>query len=356
MVFYVITIVSCKKELTGSNLVSEASVSSQNEDNATTAKPLVILNHQTKFGSIINGAFTPTQKVSIAKSLNAGYVRSGITVTEWTGKSGPYENYVNNGIKVVLNINNDAQTGNPKPFPKDMISYRNIFTQIVNKYQPEVIVVENEEINPNYHSGPMADYLNMLTVALDVCHAKGIKVANGGIYGSALEILTYRYLQTKGQNRADSFGNNCMTTYQVKAAQTPNSNPTLEKDVRQMDTLMNFYVNLDYVNIHMYEPFDPDVTQPELVTTRTPIVIADIQEFLKVRTGKPTMTNETGQRNNRTPGLVVTMLAEYDRLLFPYAIWFSDEDAQAGATSLYNMTTGVLGTNGLAFAAFMAAY
>ena len=278
-------------------------------------------------------------------------------MSEWKGSSIPYETNVDNGISMLWNVCYEPQPTKPKPFPKDMKSYRTTFTDIVNTYQPPVIVVENEEINKNWHSGPMTDYINMLKVALDVCHAKGIKVTNGGIYGPQLEVLTYRYLQTKSQKRADSFGNNCMYAWQIKAAQTVNSNASLEKDVRQLDTLLNFYVNLDYINIHEYEPFNPNLSTSakSQVGTITPVVIADLQEYLQTRTGRIVITNETGQRDNTNPSLVTAMMTEYDRLKFPYVMWYSGTGV-SGAQPLYNMTTGALNPNGQAFSNFMAVY
>jgi len=343
-IFSLFTVVSCTKTVVSDNEVKPDAIALQSEttSDANTGN--------TKFGSSINGGFTSAKSVSIAKDLNAKYVRGKIIMSQWKGKSWQYENYENNGIHVVLNVNyND---NNNSPFPKDMENYRKKFNSIINKYQPEVIVVENEEINPHYHEGPMSNYIQMLKVALDVCHSKNIKVANGGIYGPQLEVLTYRYLQTKGQKRADSFANHCMETYQVKAAKQPNSNKDIEFKVRQLDTLLKFYHNLDYVNVHLYEPFNPNV-KPSSVNSATPVVVADIQEYIKSRTGRPVMTNETGQRNNTSASLVSSMMKKYDQLHFPYVVWYNG-DGTADAEALYNLNTGLLYNNGVAFSNYIA--
>jgi hypothetical protein len=252
---------------------------------------------QTKFGVFIllgndGGA---AKKINVAKNLNVKYIRDAIIVSKWEGSSERYEKLRNAGFTVIPNINygqprKDIGELSPVPFPTDLIAYKKTLEEILDKYHPELAVIENEEINKNYHSGPMQDYINMLKVAVEVCHSKGIKVTNGGIYGAALEILTYRYLQTKGQERADSFGNNCMELYQIKAAQKPNSNTNIEKEVRKIDTLLNYYENLDYVNVHLYEPFTPniahDLSQSANLSSNTPVVIADIQEFIRARTGR----------------------------------------------------------------------
>ena len=152
-----------------------------------------------------------------------------------------------------------------------------------------------------------------------------------------------------------------METYQIKATQNPNSNLGLEAEASKIDTLLNFYAldYVDYVNLHLYEPFNPsiynDAFKASKITSATPVVVADLQEYIKARTGKPAMTNETGQRNNVNPDLVTSMLTEYDRLKFPYVIWFSG-DGLGVAQPLFNLSTGALYTNGLAFSNFMAAY
>jgi hypothetical protein len=338
---------SCTKDLSNKSTVNSSITGNEIENS-------IIFPPSTNFGALILGDFTNDEHVQIAKNLNAKYVRTTIAIDNWKGRYAPYETYIENGIKVVLNVNctsNDVQTA----FPKNLIGYRQIFFSITNTYQPPVIVVENEEINPHYHSGPMTDYINMLRVALDVCHRKGIKVTNGGIYGPQLEVLTYRYLQTKDQKRADSFAENCMEKSEVKDAQNPGRDEDLEKKVSQLDTLLNFYPNLDYINVHLYEPFDPDVVAKSKVNTATPVVVADIREYLIARTGKPVITNETGQRHNNNPALVTSMLQVYDRLKFPYAIWYSGT-GEGGCKPLHNLTTGALYLNGIAYSNFLRSY
>jgi hypothetical protein len=115
---------------------------------------------------------------------------------------------------------------------------------------------------------------------------------------------------------------------------------------------LNFYDNLDYVNVHLYEPFNPNV-DPSKVTSATPVVVADIQEFLRARTGRPIMTNETGQRENTSASLVTSMLKRYDQLNFPYVVWYNG-DGSASAEPLYNLNTGSLYNNGVAFSDYNA--
>src|SRR5436305_6921184 len=90
--------VSCTKDMNSDSVLNSSVTASQSTD-ATT----LTLRRNTKFGCMINGNFDDDGRVSVAKSLNVSYVRSSITMSEWSGKSWSYETYVNNGIKVVLN-------------------------------------------------------------------------------------------------------------------------------------------------------------------------------------------------------------------------------------------------------------
>src|SRR5437867_8791976 len=149
--FLMFAAISCTKNVTSKNELN-ASATSIVENSVT--------NGSTKFGSIILGNFTNDQRVAIAKKLNVKYVRGTITMDKWIGKFTPYETYVKNGIQVVLNVCYALQTNTPVAFLRDLTNYRQKFNSITDKYKPEVIVVENEEINPNYHTGPLTDYIN----------------------------------------------------------------------------------------------------------------------------------------------------------------------------------------------------
>jgi hypothetical protein len=340
----VIAAISCQKNISESNELKFSNSANKNS---------VTLHKNSKFGSSIGGNFSNDDRVEILNNLNAKYVRSSITISEWDGKNSLCDTYAKNGINVILNILNAPLTS-CVAFATDMKSYREKLNSITDKYKPEVLVVENEEINPTYHTGPLRDYLKMLKVAVDVCHSKGIKVTNGGIYGPQLEVLTYRYLQTKGQPRADSFANNCMTASQINSAQTPGRDQSLEYKVRQLDTLLRYYHDLDYVNVHLYEPFNPYV-DASTVTSATPVVVSDIQEYLIARTGIPVMTNETTPRNNTKPELVTSILNQYDQLNFPYVLWYSN-DGESGGEPLYDLKTGELYDNGISFSDFLQDY
>lgn len=314
----------------------------------------------TKYGALINGSMTTAQKIGILNDLGVEYVRNAITLSDYDGSQhGPYDKYNTAGKKILLNLNWDTPAGGPVPFPTDMTAYATQINAVLDDLpaDPEVIVIENEELNSSYHDTPLSNidkYVTMLETATAIAHSRGLKICNGGIAGVGLDILVWRYLNsTYDLATADHYADGTMTTGQRNAAATPGSNPGLDAaaDVTQavLDGVIS--ANCDYVNIHAYEVFDQSVVDPSVVTTISPDVIRYQQEYLIAYTGKPVITNETGQRGNEQPALVEAMLLNYWVLGFDYVIWFSgDSEDGADAHALNDQTTPfALRPNGEAF-------
>jgi hypothetical protein len=74
----------------------------------------------------------------------------------------------------------------------DMDNYKSTLSAILDKYQPTLIAIENEEININYHSGSINKYLNELSTAIPIVHSKGLKITNGGITERPLNVLVWK--------------------------------------------------------------------------------------------------------------------------------------------------------------------
>jgi hypothetical protein len=300
------------------------------------------------YGVLVNGSFTTLQKADIAFDLGVTIARGAVHTKAFEIDDSEGENMINaysaKGLKVNLNIN----TG-PSPYAfvtaAELDDWAATFEAIVVKYLDdlELVSVLNEEINKSYHTGPLSDYIAMLTRASLICHDKGVLVTNGGIYGSGLEMATYRFLVAEDrQGDADAFGAACMATYQVQNAKIIDRSATAEAAIAEIETLLAAYVsaNIDFVNIHYYETQKEGLTTSEIAaqTLISPKVVQFIQEYILSVTGLETITNETGQRKNEQPALVTNMLTEYERLNFPYVLWFSgDGGAETlGARSLVN--------------------
>lgn len=313
----------------------------------------------TKFGVLVNGNFTNLQRISVVKDLDVNYVRHAIFMQDWTGKNNLFEQYQAAGLNVVLNINWDNQVP-ASPFPTDTITYKNILTLILTKYHPYFIVLQNEEINFNYYTdqfgqpgGIIRDYLNLARAAGPIIHSFGLEFSNGGIYGNGLDIPVYRYLRDEiSQDTADAYAAIAMSTGAVNEANTPGSNPTLQNIVARVDSILDNADLFDKINVHPYMVYDPHITDDSLVVANNTLVFHYIKQFIEWRTGKPCITNETGQRTNEQPALVTSMLTDYLADNWQLVLWFSGDSPDADARAL-QAVDGSLKLNGIAFRTFM---
>lgn len=310
-----------------------------------------------KFGVLVNSStLSNSEKADISKdTLGCNWVRSALTVADWDGSSSRYEIYRDKGVKqlVVINYTN----GNPSPFvPASQLSgYADTIELMLDEY-PDMygIVIENEAINTTFHTGALSDYIAMIQTAYSVAHPRGVKVTDGGFYGVGLDIKVYRWLVTKyGQSAADQYGALSMTNAQINAAQTPNSNPTMEAKAKQIDTIFQAVNYVDYFNIHPYEVFSQTNLQPDTVTQISPNVLRYQKEYVEETTRKPCISNETGVRVNTQPLLVGNLIAEYYRLGFFHMQYFDGVGGLAGAEPITDETTGVLLPNGVPFKNFV---
>lgn len=307
-----------------------------------------------KFGVLTNDPnLNTSQKIIIINKYGVPYVRTDIVLSEWAYTPNIYNQYVAAGLKPILNFNWGRQNLGAIPFPTDMTDYANRATSVLNYLQsnssyPEVIVTENEELNKNYHSGSLSLYRNMLLTLSPLVHARGLKITNGGISGTGLEAATFRYVKaTHGQSIANAFGNNCMTPSQVNAANNPGLNAAIEAAIADIQYLMTAYVDagLDYVNVHSYEPLNPNVVAADQ-TAFTPYVLQYIKEYIFFMTGLLTFSNEVGIRNNTQPTLVTSFINNFIALGYPFVLYFDGDSADGtGSKALHQTgTTNLLAT------------
>lgn len=310
----------------------------------------------TKIGILVNGTMSTVQKIGIAQSLGTIYSRIPIYAGYWPYTPTAYNQWVTAGFNIILNINWLPTGGTPIPFrtASELAAYGATVNAILTAIStPEIVVIENEEINPNYHSGPMSDYVGMLATASPIVHSFGLKVANGGIYGAGLDVLAWRYFDSISDFVQRDYIAQGMTPGEITGAANPGSNLTLEAKAQKVQDVLDASTYLDYINIHPYEVLDEYVADPSVVTNITPGIVAGYQAFILAETGLPTMTNETGQRDNSQPDLVTNMLTEYVDLGFDYVVWF-DGVGSGGATALQAQTSPFdLFANGIAFRDFV---
>ena len=298
---------SCQKEELNGRVPNNFG---SNEGAASSAQDALLLP-QTKdvqYGALINA---PSPKgslgfqVNVASQLGISCLRARVIVSD----PGDVP-ILNTGYKVLLNFNSDYE-GTSLPFVSNLAQYQTDLKNIVSGFSvmPVVAVIENEEANTLYHNGTAMEYISQLNAAINVMHAYGIKVANGGITDVGLEYLVYQDFISQGKyDSAEQFR---------KLTHVAPKNPKTQSRGAFVDTLLEAYaqMNLDYVNFH-WKGTSPD-TQ----------ALTEVIAYLKKRTGKPIINNELGQFD-KDPNTLTTHIQKCTDEGFPYIVWYSpDENA-----------------------------
>lgn len=256
-----------------------------------------------QWGALISSEEIDT-RISVMDELGVGYARTSTTLVGYTGKLGDVEKLQAAGYKVLLNVSYQPQTdGSPRKFPTDMNDYKTRLSEVLDQYKPEVVVIENEPTNQQYYVDDMQNYLTELSAAIEVGHARGIKIADGCLHVTAVDAVS------KGQLSGD-------------IAQ------------RQSELLEGYAkLDLDYVNLHMAVGTkglgeDSDTFPAGLLKS--------VSDYIKETTGHDVIANEISLHTQST-SLVNSMLKELAETnnantQFKYAIMYSgnksSDDAQ----------------------------
>ncbi len=305
----------------------------------------------------------PSQQAKIAKTLGVNYIRARIDLDSWGGSNDAYDIYKDAGLKVLLNVNSGiprSATGEPAPipFPTDMASYSKTLSSILDKYKPEVVVIENEEDNPNYHTGDANDYINELKTGIQIAHSKGLKVTNGGItYHEVCAIIYDDMMQHGKEQEAKEFANKVFPPAMLMRLSNA-SGPQIKRQLEFGRKIIAAYktLDLDYVNFHWYEPVKARGANgvgktDTIVDTK---IFEFVANYIKTMTGKPVMSNEFGVFNT-APSLTRGLLQAVYNSNLQYAIFYSSDGGEGRAVALQNLT-GDLRENGAAFRDFVKQY
>lgn len=304
----------------------------------------------TTFGVLPNIGVTTVGKIAIVKAMHVDHVRTAAIIEDWSGHDALYERYEAEDFKIGLNVNNSRNPTKPMPFPANMQTYGATFKNIAATYKPAFIAVENEEINKNYHTGTMKQYVTMLSVAYPICKSQGIRMTNGGIYGVGLDGLVYKWLRaTHRASDADEFAAYTLLPGQINYLNgtARRKNTDLQNKMNDITTLLDgFKTFVDFVNLHEYEVLDNNA-KPEGVASATTNVLRFITEYILAYTGKRCISNEFGQRDNQQPDLTRSMMQQYIDLGIEYAFVFNG-NGTAGSEA-YTSAAGELNELGMAW-------
>jgi len=325
--------ISCKKETVPTTAEAKAlSATASSED----------IIYKPRFGVLANNV-NGDDRITVAQELAVGYVRDAIILGLYDGKAPMIDKYQSNGFKILLNLN--YTTKKPAPFPTDMVRYQLLLDSVLNKYIPEIAVIENEPANEGYYTGPIENYFTQLRAAIDVCHAHGVRVADGALHTGMVCILVYQDYVNRGlQEKADDFASRALSSSYLRTAQGKGSaemNAKLDKCKKMIAAYRT--MALDFVNIHWYEPMNEN-NNPAF---SAPGVAKEVADYLRKTTLKQVLTNEFGQ-TNQIPTLVASQVNEFKLANLAYAIDFSGTGS--GGIAAQPLTAGIiLLPNGIAY-------
>ncbi|TZF86467.1 hypothetical protein FW774_05345 (plasmid) [Pedobacter sp. BS3] len=314
-------------------------------ENRSVKNPFGILADKTE-----NKAIGIATTIRVAKDLGVPYVRTRIWLNKWNGKCIPCEAITAAGLKIILNINAGAPVNGPVPFPTDITAYKKTVREILTKYKPALVSIENEEDNPLYHTGTAEDYINELKAGTEIAHQMGIKVSNGGITSALVAMLTYQDMIQHGRtNEADIFARKIFPDYKVRnLAKIISNNEKIRFATSVLEAIKSS--DVDYINFHWYTP-GRGLKGADISTKTDVNVLDDITAFLKKSTGKPVITTEIGQLAP-SPVIVTNLLQKTSELNMDFVIWYSGDGGDGKAIALQN-ADGSLRENGKAFKNFI---
>jgi len=286
------SVISCKKEplapISSNNLSAESLTTS---DASKASEP--------KYGAWISG-HTIDKQIDGCNQLKVTYVRHGITLKNFNGKSNKMDKYLKNGYKILLNISYESYSDKAVPFPTDMKEYKRLLNKLLDKYKPEIAIIENEPTTDKFHKGPIEDYITELKAAVAVCKDRGVKVADGS--------LNLQLVQQVMNGYNNKTANYIETKKLIEAYKT---------------------IDLDYVNIHTHAPFT-DHDNPDKFPKD---VVKNVADYIRKKTGKQVICNEYNQRNN-SKELMHSAVDAFAAAGFKYFLAHSNDD-DGKAMALY---------------------
>ncbi|MBI4058342.1 hypothetical protein HY408_01105 [Candidatus Gottesmanbacteria bacterium] len=297
------------------------------------------------FGVMIpSQAFSDREKMQMAKDLGVRYYRPlSLFVDRWNGRCSECDAALNEGLKLVLTIRNGGGNGEPSYPPTNIPAFKLIISRVLETYQPEVLVVENEENSLTlFYSGTPEEYHAELAAACEVAHEKNTKCTNGGLVSSLVAYLTAEQYREQGEPfKAREYLRRTLDPEEfIRYEKSPDS-PRLQLQIRRGQELLAGYAqaDADFVNFHWYIE-DTDA-------------LNEAVDYLEETTGLPALTNEVGQQENENPLQVINTMKKITQLDLPIAVWFShDTEGFGGSRSLFN-PDGTLRPNGIAFKEFI---
>jgi hypothetical protein len=303
------------------------------------------------FGLTLGGAGLSTQqRISLANDLGVAYFRPwAVFLDKWDERHEDNEAFKSAGFKIIMTVRNNG-TGAPQYVPttppSDTSVYKKTLGKVLDKYHPELLVVENEENSSIFYTGTPEEYAVELSSAVEVAHSKGIKCTNGGMVSGLVALLVWdNYMQSGDTTSAWDFAQRAFSfsEIQILRSPTPTQKQQIDAQLDKGKRLLNVYRTngIDYVNFHWY------IADPQ--------ALGEAVEFMHSATNLQPMINEMGQ-GDTNPNTVMQLLSKSVELQLPYVVWYSiDTYNSQGDTTAYALQNpdGTLRQNGRAFRDFI---
>ena len=249
------------------------------------------------------------------------------------------------GFDIVLTTRANDLGPNGATMPLDaaaLTAFRTQLADAIDTVHPRWVMVENEETAPKFYAGTAAQYLDELRAAIDVGHAHGIRVTDGGITNFPIALVVWDQLRTAHDPGANDYlrGSVGRLGLQRKVEQLIADPSLLQTDPVAAAAFANARAlitgfrgsGLDAADFHWYGP--------------SAVALGKTVEGYNRLTDLPIVTTEIGQYDGN-PATVTEFLdvltAHHVRLVQ----WF-DTDGDP-AVGLHD-APGVLRPNGVAFA------
>lgn len=281
-------------------------------------------------------------KMQIAKDLGAKYYRplavildnNPLSCTECQAAKAQ-------GFKLILTVRANGGRGIPTVPPTDWDNFRNILSQVLDEYEPEILVIENEENSDTFYTGTAQQYLEELRVGCEVAHSKNIKCTNGGLVSKLVVVLVSESYKPD-TNKADDYLRRALTPEDYGTVSASIGLPVWTDQIQIGQELLAGYKanGADFVNFHWHQ--ENAETIPEAVT------------YLGTASqGLPVINNEISPQKSNSPEQVRSFMQTALNVNWPYTIWYSNDDDGIGGATALTSKSGVLNDSGIAYQQFI---
>ncbi len=299
--------------------------------------------------------------IEVARAVGVRYLRDGMAVEGGNrAQIARIQAEAAAGFRLNIQFTNtrgiEDKGAKPGPVTDDKV-FKDALAAELDATHPELITIQNEEDGLQFWNGTPEQYLHELGDAVEVAHAKGYRISNGGLTWTGVKLAYWHHLWLGGQHQAaDRFAREALGPEkpgQQIVGDLPDSadpsrpilgqNALLRAKLARVEFLITAYpkTGIDYLNFHWFQTGAEN--------------LREVATWLGQTTGLPVICNAMGQFDD-SPERVTSLLSTAVALHMPYVFWFAQQGHGGGAAVGLTDETGALRPGGIAFKAFVAAH